>query len=224
MKRVRNSRPKLSRNYPIEHPRCGTAFLLTVVLVSVFVFSLVRLLQLPFLLIVLSRIIFIPVIAGIAYELLRFTARNVNNPIVRIIIKPNLALQHLTTRQPELHMIEVAIVSFKRVLVSEGLLALRMLPFRNHALKQYRQRWRQRRKLHSSKHLILWVVCPIVGRFFSPTYHLPQCGAVQALSDYSLDSRRWYGYHPLELQCIRVFRGVLKAGGISFNFQNHCFP
>jgi uncharacterized protein YqhQ len=84
---------------------------------------LVRLLQLPFLLVVLSRIIFIPVIAGIAYEFLRFTARNVNNPIIRIIIKPNLALQHLTTRQPELHMIEVAIVSFKRVLVSEGLLA-----------------------------------------------------------------------------------------------------
>ncbi len=115
--------PEVVAQYPIEHPRCGTAFLLTVVLVSVFVFSLVRLLQLPFLMVVLSRIIFIPVIAGIAYEFLRFTARNVNNPIVRLIIKPNLALQHLTTRQPELHMIEVAIVSFKRVLVSEGLLA-----------------------------------------------------------------------------------------------------
>lgn len=115
--------PEVVTNYSIEHPRCGTAFLLTVVFVSVFVFSLVRLLQLPFLLIVLSRIILIPVIAGIAYEMLRFTARNVNNPIIRIIIKPNLALQHLTTRQPELHMIEVAIVAFKRVLVSEGLLA-----------------------------------------------------------------------------------------------------
>jgi uncharacterized protein YqhQ len=113
--------PEVVANYPIEHPRCGTAFLLTVVFVSVFVFSLLG--RPPFLLLVLSRIILIPVIAGIAYELLRFTARNIHNPIIRIIIKPNLALQHLTTRQPELHMIEVAIVAFKRVLVSEGLLA-----------------------------------------------------------------------------------------------------
>jgi uncharacterized protein YqhQ len=115
--------PEVVAHYPIEHPRCGTAFLLTVVLVSVFVFSLVRLLQLQLIFVVLSRIILIPVIAGIAYEMLRFTARNIHNPIIRVIIKPNLALQHLTTRQPELHMIEVAIVAFKRVLVSEGLLA-----------------------------------------------------------------------------------------------------
>jgi uncharacterized protein YqhQ len=75
-----------------------------------------------FFLLILSRIIFIPVIAGIAYELLRFTARNIDNPIVKLIVKPNLALQHLTTRQPDLHMIEVAIVAFKHVLASEGLL------------------------------------------------------------------------------------------------------
>lgn len=112
--------PEVVAQYPIEHPRCGTALLLTVVFVSVFVFSLLG--RPPFLLLILSRVIFIPVIAGIAYELLRFTARNINNPIVRIIVKPNLALQHLTTRQPELHMVEVAIVAFKRVLVSEGLL------------------------------------------------------------------------------------------------------
>ncbi len=114
--------PEVVAQYSIEHPRCGTAFLLTVVFVSVFIFSLVRLLQLPFLLVVLSRIILIPVIAGIAYEMLRYTASHIQNPIIRIIVKPNLALQHLTTRQPELHMIEVAIVAFKRVLVSEGLL------------------------------------------------------------------------------------------------------
>lgn len=112
--------PEVVAQYPIEHPRCGTAFLLTVVFVSVFVFSLLG--RPPFLLLILSRVIFIPVIAGIAYELLRFTARNINNPIIRIIVKPNLALQHLTTRDPELHMVEVAIVAFKRVLVSEGLL------------------------------------------------------------------------------------------------------
>ena len=61
-------------------------------------------------------------IAGVAYEILRFTARNIKNPIVRLIVKPNLMLQHLTTRQPDLHMIEVAIVSFNHVLASEGLL------------------------------------------------------------------------------------------------------
>ncbi len=112
--------PEVVAQYPIEHPRCGTAFLLTVVFVSVFVFSLLG--RPPFLLLVLSRIILIPVIAGIAYELIRFTARNMHNPVVRLIIKPNLALQHLTTRQPDLHMIEVAIVAFQHVLVAEGLM------------------------------------------------------------------------------------------------------
>lgn len=113
--------PEIVATYPIEHPRCGTAFLLTVVFVSVFVFSLLG--RPPFLLLILSRLIFIPVIAGISYELLKWTASNVHRPWVRLIIKPNLALQHLTTRQPDLAMCEVAIVSFKRVLYSEGLIS-----------------------------------------------------------------------------------------------------
>lgn len=113
--------PEIVAQYPIEHPRCGTAFLLTVAFVSVFVFSLFG--RPPFLLLILSRIILIPVIAGIAYELIQFTARNMHRPFIRLIVKPNLALQHLTTRQPELHMIEVAIVAFKRVLVSEHLIS-----------------------------------------------------------------------------------------------------
>jgi uncharacterized protein YqhQ len=113
--------PEVVAKYPIEHPRCGTAFLLTVVFVSVFVFSLLG--RPPFLLLVLSRILLIPVIAGIAYELLRFTARHIDHPLIRIIVIPNLALQHLTTRQPDLTMIEVAIVAFKRVLVSENVLS-----------------------------------------------------------------------------------------------------
>jgi len=117
--------PEVVAQYPIEHPRCGTAFLLTVVFVSVLVFSLLG--RPPFLLLMLSRIILIPVIAGIAYELLRWTARNIHNPVVRFIVKPNLALQHLTTRQPDLHMIEVAIVAFNHVLASEGMLAREQL-------------------------------------------------------------------------------------------------
>ncbi len=113
--------PEIVQRFPIEHPRCGTAFLLTVVFVGVFFFSLLG--RPPFLTLVASRLILIPVIAGVSYELLRFTAKHRANPLVRLLIIPNLALQHLTTRQPEVAMLEVAIVSFQRVLVSEGLLA-----------------------------------------------------------------------------------------------------
>lgn len=112
--------PSVVAKYPIEHPRCGTAFLLTVVFVSVFIFSLLG--RPPFILLILSRVILIPVIAGVAYELLRWTARNIDKPWVRAIVTPNLMLQHLTTRQPDEGMIEVAIAAFKRVLVSEGVI------------------------------------------------------------------------------------------------------
>lgn len=114
-------KPEIVAQYPIEHPRCGTAFLLTVFFVSVLVFSLFG--RPPFLLLILSRIVFIPVIAGISYEIIRWTAKNMHNPLVRLIVVPNLALQHLTTRQPDLQMIEVAIAAFKRVLVSESLMS-----------------------------------------------------------------------------------------------------
>ncbi len=113
--------PEVVINYPIEHPRCGTAFLLTVAVVSVLVFSVLGRPSLPIL--ILSRIVLVPVIAGISYEYIRFTAKHMENPIIRAIIIPNLALQHLTTRPPDLTMIEVAIAAFKRVLVSENLLA-----------------------------------------------------------------------------------------------------
>lgn len=112
--------PESVSQFPIEHPRCGTAFLLTVVFVGVFFFSLLG--RPPFLTLVASRLLLIPIIAGVSYELLRFTARHREHPLIRLLIIPNLALQHLTTRQPELAMIEVAIVAFERVLVSEGLL------------------------------------------------------------------------------------------------------
>ncbi|NDJ59916.1 MAG: DUF1385 domain-containing protein [Chloroflexi bacterium] len=113
--------PEVVATYPIEHPRCGTAFLLNVAFVGVLVFSLLG--RPPFLILILSRIILIPVIAGIAYEVIRFTAKNMHRPIIRVIVKPNLALQHLTTREPDLSMIEVAITAFKRVLVSESVIS-----------------------------------------------------------------------------------------------------
>ena len=112
--------PEIVSRHPIEHPRCGTAFLLTVVFVSVFLFSLIG--RPPFALLILSRVLFIPVIAGVAYEFLKYTAANLDKAWIRFMIQPNLALQHLTTNEPSLEMIEVAIVSFKRVLLSEGLI------------------------------------------------------------------------------------------------------
>jgi uncharacterized protein YqhQ len=96
----------------VEHPRCGTAFILTVVVFSILLFSLVG----PFESIWVKlgvRILLIPVLAAIAYEYTRWTARNINKPLVRLLIKPNLALQHLTTNEPDLAMLEVAITSFK---------------------------------------------------------------------------------------------------------------
>ena len=112
--------PEIVSGHAIEHPRCGTAFLLTVVFVSVFLFSLIG--RPPFALLILSRVIFIPIIAGVAYEFLKYTAANLEKPWIRFMIQPNLALQHLTTNEPSADMIEVAIVSFKRVLLSEGLI------------------------------------------------------------------------------------------------------
>ncbi len=112
--------PEIVATYPIEHPRCGTAFLLTVFFISQLVFAPFG--RPEFVLLILSRVILIPVIAGISYEFIRWTSKNMHRPLVRLIVIPNLALQHLTTRQPDLQMLEVAIASFKRVLVSESLL------------------------------------------------------------------------------------------------------
>ena len=98
-------------NYSLEHPRCGTAFLLTLVVFSVIFFSLLG--PLPIGLRLVSRVLFIPVIAGIAYEYIRWTARHMDSSFVRALVKPNLALQHLTTREPDLDMLEVSITAFK---------------------------------------------------------------------------------------------------------------
>ena len=97
--------------FPLEHPRCGTAFMLTFVLLSILVHSLLG--DMEFWWRLASRILLIPVIAGLAVEFIRWTANNLGNPLVRFLIKPNLALQSLTTREPDVSMLEVAIESFK---------------------------------------------------------------------------------------------------------------
>jgi len=102
--------PETVKEYSREHPRCGTAFLLIVVLFSVFLFTALGPMSLLWRLI--SRILLLPVLAGVAYEYLRWTAANQHKPFVRVLIRPNLALQQLTTKEPSLDIIEVSIAAF----------------------------------------------------------------------------------------------------------------
>lgn len=105
--------PDSVAQYPLEHPRCGTAFLLVVVVLSILLFSLLG--PLPLFWRFASRILLVPVLAGIAYEYLRFTARYISNPLVRLIVIPNLLMQRLTTREPDKQMLEVAIAAFEKM-------------------------------------------------------------------------------------------------------------
>ncbi|MBX3046598.1 MAG: DUF1385 domain-containing protein [Anaerolineales bacterium] len=109
--------PKNVATFPLEHPRCGTAFLLTVIVLSILVFTLIG--PLPLLPRLLLRVALIPVLAGIAYEYLRWTASNIRNPLVRLLVAPNLALQRLTTRPPDPKMLEVSIAAFNEMLKLE---------------------------------------------------------------------------------------------------------
>lgn len=103
------------RRFSRLHPRCGTSFLLIVMLVSIAVFSLIPKLW-PFYLKAGSRIILLPMIAGISYEFLKWSASNENHPLVKMIIAPGLGLQRLTTREPDDSQIEVAIRSLNEAL------------------------------------------------------------------------------------------------------------
>jgi uncharacterized protein YqhQ len=109
--------PEKVSKFSIEHPRCGTAFLLSLVLISILVFALLG--PLPMHLRLISRIILLPILAGMAYEYIRWTAKNLNNPLIKILVKPNLALQHLTTREPSKDMLEVSIAAFNAMRAKE---------------------------------------------------------------------------------------------------------
>jgi len=109
--------PASVARFPLEHPRCGTAFLLSVVVISILIYSLLPPLGLP--LRILSRLVLLPVIAGIAYEFLKFTAAHQSNALIRLLTKPNLAMQRLTTREPDMDMLAVAIAAFENVLSYE---------------------------------------------------------------------------------------------------------
>jgi uncharacterized protein YqhQ len=109
--------PENVARYPLAHARCGTAFMLTLVLISILVFTFLG--PLPMFWRLASRVLLIPVLAGIAVEYIRWTANHLDSPIVQILIKPNLALQSLTTREPDRSMLEVAIESFKTMRKAE---------------------------------------------------------------------------------------------------------
>ena len=103
--------PQSVARYSREHPRCGTAFLLTVVLLSIVIFTALGPMDLlPRL---ASRLALIPVLASLAYEYLRLTARFANHGWMRPILAPNLFIQRLTTREPDQDMLEVAIAAFE---------------------------------------------------------------------------------------------------------------
>ncbi len=107
------------QTFPRLHPRCGTAFLLIVMLVSIFVFAFLGWPSLWER--ILSRVILLPVVAGISYEIIRLAGRS-KNAVIHAAILPGLWLQYLTTRPPEDDMVEVAIESLKAVLPEEEIL------------------------------------------------------------------------------------------------------
>jgi uncharacterized protein YqhQ len=106
------------RPFTTAHPRCGTAFLLTVVVLSILVFA--PLARLPLGWGLVARVLLIPVIAMVGYEFIRFSARHISHPLMRAVITPSLALQSLTTRPPDDSMLQVSIAALKRVLEIEG--------------------------------------------------------------------------------------------------------
>lgn len=108
------------RTRAIEHVRCGTGFLLLVVVISVFVFALLG--RPDWIWRVASRIFLVPVIAAIGYEVIRLGAAHADNIIMRIILKPGLVLQRVTTRNPDDSMLEVAMAAFKRVAVRDNMM------------------------------------------------------------------------------------------------------
>lgn len=107
-----------TREYSTRHPRCGTSFLMIVMVVSILVFSFIPQ-QWPFIFKFLSRIILIPLIAGSSFEFLKLSAKWQHNPFMRLMIMPGLLLQRLTTREPDDAQIEVALMALTEVLKLE---------------------------------------------------------------------------------------------------------
>ena len=106
------------RKYPTAHQRCGTEFLVVVIILSIFAFSLVG--RQPPLIMIASRLLLIPIIAAVGYEILRFGARHRGNPAIKVLMYPGILVQMITTKRPTDDMIEVAIVSMQEALSADG--------------------------------------------------------------------------------------------------------
>jgi uncharacterized protein YqhQ len=110
--------PENVQRYSLIHPRCGTAFLLYVMVIAIFVFAFVG--QPAWYWLIASRILLLPVIAGIAYEVIRFAGKHSDNRLLMGFLAPGLWLQRLTTREPSLDQLEVSIRALQEVLRREG--------------------------------------------------------------------------------------------------------
>lgn len=111
--------PETAQQFTTAHVRCGTNFLLTVMVVAIVTYSFVPAERIAS--VIASRVVLIPVIAGLSYEIIRLAARNMHRRFVRVLMKPGLLLQRMTTREPDLDQLEVAITSLKAVLTAEQL-------------------------------------------------------------------------------------------------------
>jgi uncharacterized protein YqhQ len=110
--------PERVQRFSLIHPRCGTAFLLWVMVIAIFVFAFFG--RPVWYWLIATRILLLPVIAGIAYELIRFAGKHATNRILMTLLAPGLWLQRLTTREPTLDQVEVSIRALKDVLQREG--------------------------------------------------------------------------------------------------------
>ncbi|HEX5096347.1 MAG TPA: DUF1385 domain-containing protein [Acidimicrobiia bacterium] len=109
--------PEAADQFTTAHVRCGTNFLLTVMVVAIVVYTFIPTPNIWA--IIVSRVVLIPVIAGLSYEVIRLAAKNMHRAWVRFVMKPGLWLQKLTTREPDLAQLEVAIASLNAVLTAE---------------------------------------------------------------------------------------------------------
>jgi uncharacterized protein YqhQ len=114
--------PESAQQFSTAHVRCGTNFLLTVMVVTILLYSVFG--RPGWLVLIASRVVLIPVVAGVSYEIIRFAARNMHRRWVAVGMKPGLALQRMTTREPSLDQLEVAIASLKAVLSAAELEAV----------------------------------------------------------------------------------------------------
>jgi uncharacterized protein YqhQ len=110
--------PELIDRYPKEHVRCGTNFLIIVMIITIFVFTLFGTPALVWR--IVSRVIAIPIIAAISYEALRFGAKHPESLVMRSLMKPGIWLQRITTQQPDRSQIEIAVTSFRELLRREA--------------------------------------------------------------------------------------------------------